>query len=632
MNGVVMVGGVSIDLCHVEPLATGGEATVYAVGAQALKIWHAPTSERGRKLRSLIARQVTLPSAVVAPSGLVSDPRDGEVVGFAMPLLPPSFEPIALLARSAHRAARGITNRDVVDVFRSLARTIATLHRGGVVVGDLSDQNVAIDPGSPEPVRLIDVDSFQMNGFPCEVATEAFLDPMLYGPDVARPCLTASGAARIFTPESDHYAFAVLLFRTLLGAHPYGGALDDLPTLPRRALARASLRRGDVRTPPRVREAMGMLDAPLVATFEAFFERGARTAIPQGLLAAYADSLVTCGCGLEVPASRLPCPRCAAQRVALAHHAPAGLGAVIVLEAQGPIVAVVESADAIFAVAIERGLPWLYVVRGTRMERFELAHDAARSGWDVALASGTVAVAPRGGEGLAPLHVRAVSRSGLSSADVTTERCRGTASVAVAHDVVFRVARGMVLAGVMGPSGLEERALATVMTSSVRLFGAELGATPAAIVVGWALGRPRWELVTRRGSTTLSAPDLAPGETVDEIAAYGDAEGVTVLQRTRMAGRALVRVARFDEGGRRTAERVTPEDGRAAQDVITGGASRGGAVLFATTQGLVREDARGLERRFDEAAPFTSSGSPVALARGGVLVADGRVLRRLVLR
>ena len=63
----------------------------------------------------------------------------------------------------------------------------------------------------------------QLAGLPCEVSTELFLDPLLYGPDLTQPCATAAGAPRWFGRGSDWYAFSVLAFRSLTGLH--GGTM-----------------------------------------------------------------------------------------------------------------------------------------------------------------------------------------------------------------------------------------------------------------------------------------------------------------------------------------------------------------------------------------------------------------------
>jgi hypothetical protein len=631
VSRVVSLAGRRVDLRAVDPLATGGEATVWAVDGRALKLWHAPGPSRVAKLRALLSRRRGLPAAVVAPDEEVHDATTGEIVGFAMPLLAASFEPIAMLGRATQRASRGVTHRVAIAVLSRFLEALRALHAAGIVVGDLSDQNVAVDAGASDPVRILDADSLQLDGLPCEVSTEAFLDPHLYGPDPAQPCATADGRPRHFTPESDGYAFAVLLFRMLIGSHPYGGALDALPTLSRRALARASVLHPDVKAPPRVRLAIDVLGAPLRARFEAIFERGDRASFDVAGLEDYAASLVACGCGLEIPASRLPCPRCAPSARAVVPVAHGRLRGEIVLEAAGPVVAVAAAAAVVLAVAIEAARPVLYVVRAGHVEKHLLCGDSARGGWDVALAPSVVAVAPRGAESVAALHVAAIGARGIVQTTSATDRSAGAAAMAVAHDVVFRVARGTVMAGCVAAGGLVERPVATVVRGAAWLFGAPLGETPAAIVLGSAVGAPRWEVVTARGATALDAPALALGETIREVAAYGDDGGFLVLARTLATGRALVRSVRFDLAGRRTSDRTAPEDGRAAEDVVVGGAYRGGAVVVSTAGGLVREDANGAARSFPDAAPFTAAGAPVALARRGVLVADGRCVRRLEL-
>jgi hypothetical protein len=92
-----------------------------------------------------------------------------------------------------------------------------------------------------------------------------------------------------------------------------------------------------------------------------------------------------------------------------------------------------------------------------------------------------------------------------------------------------------------------------------------------------------------------------------------------------------VRACRFGADGRRVADRVVPEDVRAAEEVVLGAAARGDSLILATARGLVREDGAGAERTLPETAPFVSPSAQVALAPGGVLVADGCLVRHLVL-
>ncbi len=282
-------------------LGEGGEGRVYrvAVGARtAVKIFHQPTAARAAKLRAFGASQ--MPAEVIAPTGLCTDSA-GAVIGYAMPALEQAFD----LQRFAQRRWREgrVGNAAVLEVFAALASTIATLHTRGIVVGDLNDGNVVVTAeaarrsGEAATWRpwLIDADSMQLPGHPCTVAHERFLDPRLYGLDLAGGALDRA---------SDWYALAVLLFGSLLYTHPFGGSHPAHGTMLRRAEARISILRADVKRPA-AGTRPDVLPDDALAWFERVFEQDLRAPLPAALLEA---RFVTCTCGQEH--ARVRCPYC----------------------------------------------------------------------------------------------------------------------------------------------------------------------------------------------------------------------------------------------------------------------------------------------------------------------------------
>ena len=74
-----------------------------------------------------------------------------------------------------------------------------------------------VGPAARPGVHLIDVDSFQLPGFPCALFTERFLDPLRCdGHEQLVP-------VRPPTRDSDWYAFAVMAMRCAALVGPYGG-------------------------------------------------------------------------------------------------------------------------------------------------------------------------------------------------------------------------------------------------------------------------------------------------------------------------------------------------------------------------------------------------------------------------
>ncbi len=317
----VLVGERLVRLDPRALLGEGGEGRVYRAGDLALKIFTDPTPARRKKLAAFPTR---LPPAVVAPLELCRD-RRGDVVGYAMRAVEGAL-PLHALARRPFRDATARAS-DVLALFRALVRTVQQLHARGLVVGDLNDGNVLFTP-SYQPF-LIDTDSLQLPGFPCVVAHERFLDPRLYGVDLAK--------TTALSRESDAYALAVLLFASLTCVHPFGGTHPTYATLLRRAEARVSVLSPGVKL-PKAAFPPAVLDDDALAFFAAVFERDVRDAslIPSPLL----DRAFTrCACGIEH--ARRACPVCtAAVHVRPVTHARGSLRVASVLRpAKGWVVA-----------------------------------------------------------------------------------------------------------------------------------------------------------------------------------------------------------------------------------------------------------------------------------------------------
>jgi hypothetical protein len=266
----------------------GGEGRVYRHGALAVKVFTAPNAARAAKLKAFPAG---LPGSVVAPLAHVLD-DGGDINGYSMNLVERAVD----LARFSNRRWRTgrATNNDVLKLIRALAGTVAELHARNVVVGDLNDGNVVVtDTKTP---WFIDADSMQLANHACVVAHERFLDPRFYGRDLA--------LGGVFSPETDWYALAVMAFSSLLFVHPFGGAQSDHPTLLRRAEARHSALRGDVKLAATAARP-DILPDDVLHFFERVFEKDLRSPLPPVVLDA---RFTTCACGAEHARSR--CPQC----------------------------------------------------------------------------------------------------------------------------------------------------------------------------------------------------------------------------------------------------------------------------------------------------------------------------------
>ena len=300
----VVIGGKAVTLSDTDVLGVGGEAVVYKWMDRAVKIYHPPAAtlsaqERDavvqateRKLAKVQSFPGALPPELVAPLDIVTDPR-GKPVGFTMPIVA-AAEPVLRLTQRKWREGV-VANQRVMTLFAKMHDALSRLHGAGVVCGDLNDANVLF---RDEDVWLIDADSVQFGSYLCVVAHEKYVDPRLYGRD-----LTAGPA---FDRNTDWYAYAVMLFASLLYVHPYGGIHATLPTMLRRAEARHSVLRPDV-TYPKAAVHFRVLPDELVHWLGKVFDQDVREPFPQALLAM---RFTKCACGAEHARAR--CPDCQA--------------------------------------------------------------------------------------------------------------------------------------------------------------------------------------------------------------------------------------------------------------------------------------------------------------------------------
>lgn len=308
--------GHRLQVSPTQAIGKGGEADIYDLGSgEALKLFKGPDhpdyagspadqdAARERlalhqdKLRAFPS---SLPGRVVAPADLVTDQRGRRVLGYTMPLIT-GAEVMARWSEPAWRS--GVGGAEITATFLDLHATVMALHRAHVVIGDANDLNILVRNGE---AWLIDTDSFQFGRFPCRVFTWRFADPLLCREQNGQPAFAGP-----FGPGSDWYAFAVLLFQSLLAVHPFGGVHRPAQAAHRvpadlRPLRRLTVQHADVRYPA---AALPLETIPddLLQRFHRIFAEEDRAPFPPALLQGLFWQ--TCaGCGLEH--ARPVCPRC----------------------------------------------------------------------------------------------------------------------------------------------------------------------------------------------------------------------------------------------------------------------------------------------------------------------------------
>jgi DNA-binding helix-hairpin-helix protein with protein kinase domain len=229
-------------------IGRGGEGAVFEIPNspdQVAKVYHAAVSkEKQTKLATMSAIASPEMARVAAwPLRTIHSSRGGSVVGFVMPSVS-SWPDIHCLYSPVERKRRFPEVRwsFLIHAARNAASAFDTLHRHGIVVGDVNQSNLVVNPRSAE-VRLVDCDSFQVtaNGMThlCEVGIAHFTPPELQG-------IAFRGMAR--TPNHDAFGLAVLAFHMLvMGRHPFAGRFLGASDMPiERAITEYRFAYGDI--------------------------------------------------------------------------------------------------------------------------------------------------------------------------------------------------------------------------------------------------------------------------------------------------------------------------------------------------------------------------------------------------
>jgi serine/threonine protein kinase len=328
----VYIQGQKIRLKPTQAIGKGGEADIYDIGKGiALKLFKQPDHPDYQNLpaqQQLVKERLAehqyklrlfpnnLPDQVVKPLELVMDAAGTIILGYTMPLIINAEVLLKYSDRNFRNA--GISNQNVIQIFKDLYSTVFEIHKTGVIIGDFNDLNVLVRENK---AYLIDADSFSIPTFPCRVFTSRFLDPFLCDSQASQPILIES-----YTTDSDWYAFNVMLMQCLLFVHPFGGIYKPKQSSQKipheaRPLHGISIFHPEVKYPkPAI--PYQVLPDDLLHYFQQVFDRDQRGIFPKAFL----DQLHWQKCHLcGIEHARSTCPNCV-QRVPVAKPVTQVLG------------------------------------------------------------------------------------------------------------------------------------------------------------------------------------------------------------------------------------------------------------------------------------------------------------------
>ncbi len=616
----VYLNGKRIVLTPQQAIGKGGEADVYRYGNSALKLWKTPEHSdlQGLPEAQAAARQrlqlyqeklpafpPTLPARVIAPQAWVTDRAGRCILGYTMPLV----EPSAPFYRYADRAfrAQGIDYALVQQILLDLADTLTVVHRQGVVVGDLNDLNILVQANQ---AYLIDADSFQFGTFPCPVFTVRFLDPLVCDPHTATLVPTQP-----FTPNTDWYAFAVLLMQVLLFVGPYGGVYrprDPAQRLPEiaRPLHRITLFHPEVRYPKPARSYQVLSD-DLLHYLQGVFVHDRRGPFPRHLLE---DLRWSCcpTCGQEH--AHAVCPLCT-PTVVMPPSQPT------IMHGRLSIARLFSTEGQIVHVTCQDGqLRWLVSERGAfRRETGALVlHGEPTPALAFALAGECTLVAMQG--------QLVVLLAGQPLFRVAVDQCGTLPTYAANARHVYWVEGGQLLRD--GPAGAEH--IGDVLAGQTRIWvGAQFGFgfyRAGMLNVAFVFA------ADQRGINDRVALPRLQGQLLDARCSFAT-EQCWFFTTTQEQGQTINRCTVIQRNGAVLATAQAVADDAGWLSTLTGKCAVGAGLFAATDAGLVRLECRQgaivEAERFLETEPFIDAGCELLPYRDGLALVTRQTIRTL---
>jgi H/ACA ribonucleoprotein complex subunit 3 len=621
-----ILGNTTVTLRPKDIVGSGGEADIYRTGKEAYKVFKqqghidlagSPSLQREareklkehqQKLPALM--RLRLPDKVPTPTELLRD-KQGLIAGFRMNFI----DDVEVMLRYGERSFRsqGVTDDTVRDVFVDLHKTVGEAHRRGFVFGDFNDLNVLV---KDKEAYVIDADSGQFGNFMTRMFTAKFVDPLICDPKASAPLMM-----RPHSPDTDWYAYAVMLMQSLLFVGPYGGVYrpaDQKKAVPHdaRPLRRITVFDNEVRYPKPARP-YKILPDTLLAYFDEVFKKDKRGEPPLSLL----ESLRFTACSkCGVTHARTVCPECVGVTPIMVKEKHVGaVKGTKLFETSGPI---------LFAAMQEGTLRYLYWDAGEYRREGGKTVVAAPLDPNIRFRiRGDDSILSRGTQCL-------VFSSGTSSpATLMSDAYMGGLLPLVDANAthLFLVEGGGLYR--IADLGVEYRERVGDVLPNQTLFwtGEELGFGfyRAAELSNFFVFRPRY----RGLNDSVKLPAIR-SQLVDSTCCFGH-DRIWFFTATQEGGKAVNRCFLLNGKGELLADAVaTPGDGSWLSR-IRGAAAAGDFLLVPTDEGVVRVRQNGaaldVDKEYPDTGRFVDAASNLFLSKEGLMVVRAHDIWRLVL-
>jgi hypothetical protein len=631
----VTIQGRRVTLDKSTMLARGGEGEIHIdpdfPRAKALKIYHQPSANRAEKLGAMLKLGAEFPREVAAPLALVHG-SSSEVVGFQMQQLNRRFVRAAELFKAEFCKAAGFSAKQISDVYLKVAANLLAVHPKRIVVSDLNDGAFLIHQENGS-ICWVDVDSWQVPGYPCIVGTELYLCPALYGVDLSR--------GTHFEPWHDWFSYAVLLFRSLLRKHPFkAGTHPAYRSVIERARNGLTVLDAGVSYPAAGLKPEVLSDS-LTEALLGHLKGQVRGPFPLAVLQQYRDELVACGsCGLWYPQSRKSCPGCSVRTTVDASRR-IELELEELLAVKGQVLLVQTRKKELRCLCEEYGQLVLHSGEPGRIARHDLKV-AYKPTMRVGLTRDLLTVSSDDDPDAdtTPLYLLRITPQGLAPLkQLSTTVYRGQGPVSASSQrFIYRLAQTVLLAcEPFAEHDVLERPVTQVFENQCWFTCDPDPEDGTEVLCGFNRDRSlmRWFISTcPPGQTSFSTkeapiPELNRGESLLDLSVTIRGGECLVVRRTKLRGKERVKLDLID--AETAALRLSTEVDPAVQthwESIRGIGFAGGVVMHPTDQGIVREDlGTGQSSVMKDSQRLVSSDDTLLPYQGGILrVASNRLV------
>lgn len=205
-----------------EKIAEGGEGSVYATEIQSVvcKVYKPDrlTKHRRVKLELMVSKPVNL-VGVCWPLDVCKTDA-GEFVGYLMPRVQGNLMRTSMFGKPyLSRSFPSWTREHLVSVAIAVLEAAQRLHTMNILIGDINPRNILVNEDCS--VWLIDMDSVQIESFPCPVGEVLYTPPQHQQKNFG---------TFLRTLEDEQFALATLVFQILFPGKPPYSAMggDDL--------------------------------------------------------------------------------------------------------------------------------------------------------------------------------------------------------------------------------------------------------------------------------------------------------------------------------------------------------------------------------------------------------------------